>query len=125
MWKIFREGSEQAVATVKPDRAGRFRVQVHVEDDRLRETLAARPRQFVMLVGQEEFIDGERAHVMVKRKVTFKASPDGYMLELDTWLLERGFRAVWTTSGARSQFSPWLLRQAWRRVRGRLRPPHC
>ena len=51
MWKIVREGSEQVVATVKPDRAGRFRVEVHVEDDRLREALAARPRQFAMLVG--------------------------------------------------------------------------
>ena len=95
MWKIVREGSEHAVATVKPDRAGRFLVQVHVEDDRLREALAARPRQFAMLVGQEELIDGEPAHVMVERTVTFKASPDGYMLELDTWLLGRGFRAVW------------------------------
>lgn len=95
MWKVVREGSEHAVATVKPDRAGRFRVEVHVEDEHLHETLAARPRQFAVLVGQEELIDGEPAHVMVERTVTFKASPDGYMLELDRWLLERGFRAVW------------------------------
>lgn len=95
MWKIVRESSEQVVATVKPDRAGRFRVEVHVEDHRLSEALAARPRQFAVLVGRDELIDGEPAHVIVERTVTFKASPDGYMLEPDTWLLEHGFRAVW------------------------------
>lgn len=94
-WHIVKKPSDRIVATVRPDSRGHFRVEFEEDDSDLREAVAARPRDFELLVGVDEKVGGHDTHGIEVRRVRFKANPDGYMMELDWWLRQHGFGASW------------------------------
>ena len=91
MWNIVGKDSGRVLATVRPDKGGRFRVSYQADDGHLRETLAARPRTVSVLGGADEVIDGQEVHAMVELKFTFKELPIAYMEMLDEWLSDHGY----------------------------------
>lgn len=90
-WNILGKDSGRVLATVRPDKGGRFRVSYQVDDRHLRETLAARPRTVSVLGGADEVIDGQEVHAVVELKFTFKELPVAYMGMLDEWLSDYGY----------------------------------